>query len=549
MDEYKILGTLHNIIDNDTEEKIQKWLESHNVNYYLLYPLAAIEFGLQNEPPESTSNLFRRCIATYIYSKAKEYGKEIYLRKFNVEGFKKFLKSYKNDVMPLYQNYRFSREINDLNPITKPRLVKQSEKKYKLVTSLVSDVYQEEMIYFYGLDDLEKADQENKVISETLAKFWYKILYGDKRIKELQDNIDLELYEICIKVVEKDLNKWNSRVKSKVFDGPKQLAKVIGYFYYQAVLKKICIDIDIQNGKDSIECGMKYIMVFERKLCIKNISKISNISQNKVETIIKYFINDGKMNLFEFPLFEVEDKILTIPSVIMINDWQFSIINGHYIKQIPIKNREKTISAVTENRIESVLKDVKNVALVKTKPYSFVDETGKNQCSDIDYAIYDITRNVLLIIEAKWIDKHYKDEIDKRYGKIFETLNNIFEKQIKKHRIYLQSKDNIGSLFDGNDRYCKDYEKPQIFYLAVDKRNQMHINDRHMISEYMMIYYLRKYIQNEELNLVDMWKEINSLETKVEYIEGEKDYYEIPIGEVNILIEKSELEEPLDTIS
>ena len=84
MDEYKILGTLHNIIDKDTEEKIQKWLESHNVNYYLLYPLAAIEFGLQNEPPESTSNLFRRCIATYIYSKAKEYGKEIYLRKFIV---------------------------------------------------------------------------------------------------------------------------------------------------------------------------------------------------------------------------------------------------------------------------------------------------------------------------------------------------------------------------------------------------------------------------------------------------------------------------------
>ena len=31
MDEYKILGTLHNIIDKDTEEKIQKWLKSHNV--------------------------------------------------------------------------------------------------------------------------------------------------------------------------------------------------------------------------------------------------------------------------------------------------------------------------------------------------------------------------------------------------------------------------------------------------------------------------------------------------------------------------------------
>lgn len=50
-----------------------------------------------------------------------------------------------------------------------------------------------------------------------------------------------------------------------------------------------------------------------------------------------------------------------------------------------------------------------------------IDE--ENQCSDIDYAIYGMTRNILLIIEAKWIDKHHKDEIDKRYGR---TSNCLF---------------------------------------------------------------------------------------------------------------------------
>lgn len=35
MNEYELLGGLHDIIDRDTDTKIRKWLEAHNVNYYL----------------------------------------------------------------------------------------------------------------------------------------------------------------------------------------------------------------------------------------------------------------------------------------------------------------------------------------------------------------------------------------------------------------------------------------------------------------------------------------------------------------------------------
>ena len=31
------------------------------------------------------------------------------------------------------------------------------------------------------------------------------------------------------------------------------------------------------------------------------------------------FINDGRMNLLEFPLFQIEDTIVTIPSLILVN--------------------------------------------------------------------------------------------------------------------------------------------------------------------------------------------------------------------------------------
>lgn len=541
MNEYELLGGLHNIIDKNTDEKMQKWLEAHNVNYYLLYPLAAIELGVIKEAPENIDNLFRRCIGTFIFSKVKEFGNEIYIRKFNTPGFKRYLQSYEKELVPLYQNYRFSREINDINPFSKSRLVQKGENKHILTTSLVSDVYREEQFYFEGVDEPEKNKKEKKQVLELHTHFWNKIILGQHKIEELQINVDIELYQECIGIVEKDLNKWDSRVRSTVFDSPTQLARVIAFFYYHAMIKAICVRIGMGYTEDFFDNGKDCILILQKEKCIKDISSISGIQERKVTAIVKYLINDGRMNLLEFPLFEVEDKIITIPSAIMINDWQFTIVNGHYIKNIPIINREKTISTVTEGHIEKALQNIQNIAVAKTKPYSFVDENGENQCSDIDYAVYDMKRNILLIIEAKWIDKHYKDEIDKRYGMILQTLNDVYAKQIEKHKKYLSSKGNIDNLFVDDCRYNTKMEMPEIVYLAVDKRNQLHIDDRHMVSEFMLIYFLKKYINNNQLDLRAMWNEIGNLKTKVEYISISDTYHEISVGEEIVLVEEADL--------
>ena len=282
-------------------------------------------------------------------------------------------------------------------------------------------------------------------------------------------------------------------------------------------------------------------MYFDKKGCIDDIVKISRLPEHKVVNVVNYLINDGKMNLLEFPLFEVEDSLVTIPSLILVNDWQFTIINGHYLKNIIISNREKTISTVTEERIEKALLGVTNVAVAKTVPYSFKDELGNELNSDIDYAIYDFTHNKILIIEAKWIDKHYKDEIDKIYGKIFQTLNSIYTKQIDKHKKFLQKQENIDFLFSNDKNYKKGLPTPEIYYLAVDKRNQMHIGERHMVSEYMLIYFIHKYVSDNQIDLESMWKEINGLQTKVEYIAVSNDYYEISVGDEVVLVEQDDL--------
>ena len=212
-----------------------------------------------------------------------------------------------------------------------------------------------------------------------------------------------------------------------------------------------------------------------------------------------------------------------------------------YWKNIIISNREKTISTVTEERIEKALLGVTNVAVAKTVPYSFKDELGNELNSDIDYAIYDFTHNKALIIEAKWIDKHYKDEIDKIYGKIFQTLNSIYTKQIDKHKKFLQKQENIDFLFSNDKNYRKGLSTPEIYYLAVDKRNQMHIDERHMVSEYMLIYFIHKYVSDNQIDLESMWKEINGLQTKVEYIAVSNDYFEISVGDEVVLVEQDDL--------
>ena len=362
-----------------------------------------------------------------------------------------------------------------------------------------------------------------------------------KKYEELRKYPDMELYNCCIEIIEKDLNKWEARVRSNVFDSPNHLAKVIAYFYYHAMLKSISIRIDMDFEEDFFEIGKECIMYFDKKDCIDDIVKISRLPEHKVVNVVNYLINDGKMNLLEFPLFEVEDSLVTIPSLILVNDWQFTIINGHYLKNIIISNREKTISTVTEERIEKALLGVTNVAVAKTVPYSFKDELGNELNSDIDYAIYDFTHNKILIIEAKWIDKHYKDEIDKIYGKIFQTLNSIYTKQIDKHKKFLQKQENIDFLFSNDKNYKKGLPTPEIYYLAVDKRNQMHIGERHMVSEYMLIYFIHKYVSDNQIDLESMWKEINGLQTKVEYIAVSNDYFEISVGDEVVLVEQDDL--------
>mgnify|MGYP006964175544 FL=1 len=73
------------------------------------------------------------------------------------------------------------------------------------------------------------------------------------------------------------------------------------------------------------------------------------ISRDSVMSYIDYFsmdVNVTSGNFTEFPLLKFKNKIIWIPSSIVLNDFQFSIVNGHYYKGIRFENKDETVSQV-----------------------------------------------------------------------------------------------------------------------------------------------------------------------------------------------------------
>lgn len=52
---------------------------------------------------------------------------------------------------------------------------------------------------------------------------------------------------------------------------------------------------------------------------------------------------------------------------------------------------------------------------------------------------------------------------------------------------------------------------------------------------------VKKYINNNELDLSTLWDEISRLKTKFEYITISSDYHEVKVGDDTVLIEKADL--------
>ena len=547
MDDFKIRGKIKTYIKDRIHKGLSDYINKYenDSRYLLYYPLIDLEMGMREEAPESITNWNRRATVAFLIDNIYKDIKNV--KGYDLieeDGFKEYRDKLYNKLNQIMQDSRTLSEIDDGSSIAKSRIEKVSANRFKITTSLVTDKYNEEDFYFYGMDDEEVAKKDRELIKNEIAKFILKYSSSKeniRKLKRLHIDIDKEVLEYSKSQIDKDLLKLGEDLKSKVFKNINELSLVLSYLYYLAFINKFRVEILKILGK-KIELK-DYLLYYDKEWVISKISEVQDIPSNRVKKIINYLINNGTQQILEYPLFELNDHIITIPSLIMLNDWQFSIVNGHhYNSSVDFKNKSKTISVATEKKIINKLIDKENIVSCSGKYYEFLNDDGEKINSDIDLGIYDIKRNKLLIAECKWKENHYYDNVlDKKYIKIQDTLNKIFKEQISKHKEYLNSKKNIDFIFDNNETIKSIKENPEILYIGIDKRNQIHIEDKHMITEFMLASFIDTYSKGNDLNLELLFREIDSLQTKVEYfsIDDEK---VIKIGDdTEILIDKCEL--------
>ena len=203
----------------------------------------------------------------------------------------------------------------------------------------------------------------------------------------------------------------------------------------------------------------------------------------------------------------------------MLNDFQFSIVNGHYHKNIRFVNKDETVSQSIVDYIVKSAAKFSNIIYSAEHKYSVATETfnGKPLVSDIDVALYDKDHKKLLIIECKWKENVY--DVRENYVNIEDAFKKIFDKQLDKHKYYLDGdKKRLNSLFDGRIDFTSQKDV-DILYLFVDKRIQYHDNknNRHAMSIFMLSYLFEQHSENGQLDLGAVFDEIRDMESELIY--------------------------------
>lgn len=516
------------------KDKVKKYLDdffynnSSKIGFLIHYPLLLLETLFDKAFPDYYKiNIDRKIISWFIKEmKKRNFDNNSNKFTFNELDFNKFKEQY-IQIKKAYKDLQYSKQLLDMFSISRIAFEKEDQNIIFKKPSL-SDKYPDVPVYYLGLDDEERFEEEQKYVNaviQHLHKYYpyfkkinvHPFIYPEKKhlnnLKNLISNFDIHLLHLCIDRVKQDTKKIGE-VESPVIKDFEELNKVLGVLYYIGQVTYYRYKAFEAHHKFKIE---DMLISFDKDWLIRKICQVTNVDSNVVENYINYLSlgTDNKGSLLEFPLIEHQEKILFIPSSIVLNDWHFSLVNGHYFKNLQFTNRDDTISAsIIKNLIKKV-KNYSNIEFVYEKYYEF-ELNGKKENSDIDFAMYDIEANKLLVIECKWKDNVYLPE--ENFEKITRAINEIYKNQLDKHKTFFEmDKSNIDYIFDFHPEIVRQSNEVDITYVALDKRAQIHLNDKHMLPVYTFMYLLDNYSDGQKLYLNDLIMEIKSLRTNITY--------------------------------
>ena len=567
--EYELRNKIADAIQNDVDRVFSENLQLLNHDFYreILFPLTVLEMNYKMKSDESVAdglgdsneylilvNPLREAIYWYIHKelvseKKITFSKKRYIPSLD-EGY-----SFVEYVLRLHDEFKRGEQIREIRDCASKVMIKsEGNNEYGFYFPVISEKYHKELLYYYGLDDTLNSEVEratfvecekylhNKINVKELVIHPQKIHIFYNILKGMANIIDTKYFELCKKRVMSDLNKISSSSlrsiddnKNKVIIGSKdELAIFLTLLYY---LSRLCM----QKSMLASSTGMgelEYICQYDLPQ-ILSLGKQIGLSRDSVLGYIDYFAMDANIasgNFTEFPLLKFKDKIIWIPSSIVLNDFQFSIVNGHYYKGIRFENKDETVSQSIIDYIVNHSSKYSNVIYNTNYVYSVPNETfkGKPFNSDIDVAIYDKVGKKLLIIECKWKENVYQNR--ENYIRIEDALKKIYDNQLEKHQAYLEKDINrINELFDNKIDFIKEGDI-DILYLFVDKRIQYHDNkaNRHAIPIFMLAYLFENNSSNNQLALTDVFSEIREMQSKVSY-ERIKLKEPVLLGEITIV--------------
>lgn len=544
----KIAEAIQNDVDRVFSEKLQ--LLNHDFCDEILFPLTVLEMNYKMKSEESVAagledaneylilvNPLREAIYWYIHKELVSdrkirFSKKVYSPSLAEEY------SFVEYVLQLYDEFKRGEQIKEIRDCASKVMIKsEGDNKYSFHFPVISEKYNKELLYFYGLDDTLNFEAEraifvecekylhNKINVKELTIYPQKIHIYYNILSGMANRIDIKYFELCKKRVMLDLNKISSSSlqsiddnTNKVIIGSKdELAIFLGLLYY---LSRLCMQ-KYMLASSTMVGEIEYICQYDLPKILA-LGKQVGLSRDSVLGYIDYFSMDANVisgNFTEFPLLKFKEKIIWIPSSIVLNDFQFSIVNGHYYKGIRFENKDETVSQSIIEYIVNHCNKYSNILYNTNYVYSVPNETfkGKPFNSDIDVAIYDNIGKKLLIIECKWKENVYQNR--ENYIRIEDALKKIYDNQLEKHQAYLERNINtLNELFDNQIVFTEE-ENIDTLYLFVDKRIQYHDNkaNRHAVPVFMLAYLFENNSSNGQLVLADVFSEIRGMQSKIGY--------------------------------
>lgn len=532
--EYDIRNFISDLNDKEINKRIKDLLKKEFFNFskyeLLCYSLIAIEneFKLdtyrEGSMHQNAANSrvilewFLKFLLTHKIRKTKFIYDENKYKKFN---------NCIPTLTSICVNYLINEKFKQKRGINKIKIEINEKGEYYFINPTIYDKVDCQDTYFYERYlDKEEVRNEELVKGLAVVKIFEKYFSGKSEIKIADffslNTIDNEIYSLCKENIRVDIDKMGCGFESKIFSDKENIINILGAFMY--ISKLFIIENDMKSVIPAKIVLFEEPIVISKHKLVKIIKKFVCMQEEDIDIIINYFTinNDLKWGMNEYPLINIDEFILWIPSSFIANDFQFSIVNGHYEKQITIINKDKTVSQSVVDKIVLECSKYSNIIVTSEKEYFDKNNlfNGKELKSDIDIALYDSISNTVLIIECKWKEKLYiKGE---KYDKICDDINKIFSNQLEKHKCFLSLDINNIDLIFNNSESVKNrpYYPIKIQYIMVDKRIQLHYDGKHTLSEFNFLKIIKENSINNILKLENVISYINTLNTEVKYSVG-----------------------------